>query len=79
MMSGDVLMAMKKTTPSISLSLVIDLFLTDKFTLQKVSATTTGVITSSDHAPISIELLLFKAPGSPLPWRLNSSLLANQT
>lgn len=54
----------------------IDYFIVDKWTLQKVTESTIGTITSSDHAPISITLGTHQV-GAPLLWKFNASLLTN--
>lgn len=53
----------------------LNLFLVDKFTLQRVSSTFIGLITWSDHALLSLEISISTNNTTPSPWRLNSFLL----
>ena len=60
----------------------IDLFLSDKWLLQNVSASTIHTITWSDHAPVSIQIKNQHANPKSFVWRVNNSLLQhtdNQT
>lgn len=57
----------------------IDIFLTDKWLLQNISASTIHTVTWSDHAPISINL--FSKPSHPhtCMWWTNNYLLQDTT
>lgn len=75
---GDAYMATRKISPYSSAHNVyfrLDLFLVDKFTLQQVFSAVIGLITWSDHAPISLELSISTNTTTPSSRRLNSSLL----
>lgn len=52
----------------------LDAFIVDKWTLQNVTQSDIGLISWSDHAPISISLG-DQRPGPPRLWRLDPSLL----
>lgn len=55
----------------------IDFFLTDKYTLQKVTKATIHNITWSDHAPITVNIEdMLKVHHAPL-WHNNTYLLSN--
>lgn len=54
----------------------IDLFLTDKHTLQSVQETKIGLVTWSDHAPISMKLYPTHHIKKGTIWRLNTSVIS---
>lgn len=56
----------------------IDLFLSDQWTLQKISSSTILSATWSDHSPISITIEDNKAPNPTYLWRLNTNLLQSE-
>lgn len=56
----------------------IDLFLVDSFSLPRVLTTEIGVITWSDHAPITLSLDTAYNTSSRPPWRLNLYVLKNK-
>lgn len=53
----------------------IDLFLSDKFLLQRAADTEITPITWSDHAPICMTLSLSKTVPSQKPWRVRADIL----
>lgn len=56
----------------------IDYILVDHRLLDRIVGSKIGIITISDHAPIEMEMQIYRAQGRQSLWRINEDLLQNE-